>query len=214
MKHIKTLGLLALAAMAVVAFVGTTSAAASTSFTTDALGKKIIETTIENHVFTTTGATTECSNITYTGVTEGAASGGLGFTSTAQKVTPKYEGCTAFGFSATVTNTNCHYLITPGTPGSVHITKADPAGVPCEIHIVVNNVFAKCSVTVTGDQTISGVTTTNGAANDLVVTINSSGIKSHVTESSGLCPLTVGTHEATYKGKSTVQAEGAKLAVD
>jgi hypothetical protein len=207
MKNIKTLGLLAIAAMALVAFVGTTSASATTSFTASATGKKIVETTITNHVFTTTGSNTTCTNITYTGVTEGAASGGLGFTSTTQKVTPKYEGCTAFGFSATVKNNGCEYVM--NAAGSVLITPES-----CTLTILVENGLATCHVEVTGGQTVGGITIANGAANDLVITINSSGIKSHVTKSSGFCPLTVGTHTSSYTGKSTVQAEGASIAVD
>jgi len=207
MKNIKTLGLLAVMAMALVAFVGTTSASAATSFTASATGKKLVETTIEKHVFTTTGSKVECGNITYTGVTEGTASGGLGFTSTKQTVTPDYKECTAFGFSATVTNNGCDYTLTPS--GQVHIEPAN-----CTLTISVSNFFATCHVEVTGGQTVGGVSYANGANDDIVVTINSAGIKSHVTKSSGLCPLTVGTHESTYTGKSTVQAEGAKIAVD
>lgn len=210
MKQMKTLGLLAVTAMALVAFVGTTSASAATKFTASALGKKLVETTKETHVFTITGSEVKCTNITFAGETEGKAGGGLGFESTGQKVTPTYEGCTAFGFNATITNNNCHFLLTPS--GQVHIT-----GVNCEITILVKNVFAECHVHVTNELTIEGLTYEDDPENPgkaITVTINASGIKSHVTKSTGLCPLTVGTHEGTYTGKSTISAEGASLSFD
>jgi len=206
MKHLKRLGLPVVAAMALVAFVGAGSASAATSFTASATGKKLTNSTIEKEVWTITGSNTECSNVTFTGVTEGTASGGLGFTSTGLKVTPKWEGCAAFGFAATVTNNGCDTLTTAG--GLSHLTPET-----CTLTFVINNIFAKCHVEITGGQTIGGSTYSNAVVG-IIVAFNMGGIKAHVTQSSGLCPLTVGTHEMTLKGKTEFRAEGANIAVD
>ena len=202
MKHIKTLGLLAIAVMALAAIFGTASASAAPKFTAGKAGAKINETTLVTHVFSVTGNKTECTNITYTGSTEGTET-------TSQMVTPKYEGCTAFGFAATVTVTNCTYTLL--ATGNV---KVENSGGTCSITIKVNNVFAQCEVTIGAQEIVSGVSYSNGAG-DIVVKVNSSGIKDEVKVSSGLCPLTKGSHtNATYTGESTVQAEGTTTSWD
>jgi hypothetical protein len=207
MKHIKTLGLLALGALALAAFVGATSAAAATSFTASVTGRNLIETPLEKHVFTTTGVTTSCNSVTYTGKTEGTASGGLGFTHTTGRVSPTFTECTVFGFSALVTNNGCTLVLL--AVGSAEISPST-----CTLTILVENAFATCHVEITGGQTVGGLIYANKEGKHIDVTINSSGIKSHVTKSSGFCPLTVGTHKSTYQGKSTVGAEGAAIGVD
>jgi len=207
MKHIKTLGVLVVAAMAVTAFVGVSSASAFTMFNASAAGAAISETTLQTHVFTVTGSEVKCTNITYTGTTGGT-------TTTAQMVTPKYEGCTAFGLPATVTNKNCTYNLTIGTPSgnTVHMERINAAE-PCEITILAKNIFGECHVDVT-EQTVNGITYTNDGGSNIIVDIEASGISDHVTKSTGVCPLTVGTHtNATYTGQSTVSASGASISV-
>jgi len=209
MKHMKTLGLLAVAVMALTAVVGVSSASAFTKFTASKVGAAIEESTITKHVFEVTGAKTECTNITYTGATEALES-------TKQMVTPKYENCTAFGLPATVTVKNCTYNLTIGTPtgNTAHMERVNAAE-PCEITILAKNIFGECHVDVT-EQTVNGISYANGPAGsgDIEVTINATGLSDHVTKSTGVCPLTVGTHtNATYTGKSTVKAAGATLAV-
>jgi len=207
MKHIKTLGLLAIAAMALTAFVGVSSASAATKFTSSVSGAAISETTLKTHVFTVTGSEVKCTNITYTGTTNGTEA-------TEQMVTPKYEGCTAFGLPATVTVKNCTYNLTIG--GSAHMEKVNAAGEACEIVIKASNIFGECLVDVAA-QTVNGLTYSNDAsnANAIIVNINASNISDNVTKSSGVCPLTVGKHStATYTGESTVTASGADLTID
>ena len=214
MKHIKTLGVLVVAAMALTALVGVSSASAFTKFTSSAVGSAISETTLKTHVFTVTGSEVKCTNITYTGSTEGLAT-------TSQKVTPKYEGCTAFGLPATVTPKNCRYNLTVGTEvkegktintSTAHMERIN-AGEPCEVTIVAKNIFGECHVDVT-EQTVNGITYSNDGASAIIVNINASGLTDHVTKSSGVCPLTVGTHSnATYTGESTVTAAGANIQV-
>jgi len=210
MKNLKTLGVLALAATALTAVLGVGSASAFTKFTASKVGATIEESTIENFVITMTGAKTECSNITYTGVTQALES-------TSQMLTPKYEGCTAFGLPSTVTNEGCTFNLTIGTPtgNTVHLEPVPPA-TTCTIKIVSKSIFGECLVEIPGPQTIGGFTYANGPAgsNDIVISINATGISDHVTKSSGVCPLTVGTHtNGTWTGKSTYKISGGSTQV-
>ena len=204
MKHIKTLGLLAVAVMAMAAVFGTASASAA-KFTASAGGLNLKTETLENHVFTVTGSNTQCKKITFAGKTEGTET-------TSQSVHPTYSECTAFGLPATVSVTNCKFVLT--ADGISHLVKTDtsPGAEACAIHIEASSIFGKCKVTVT-EQTNEVTYSTNGAHID--VTIHDLKVSDHVTESTGVCPLTVGTHtNASYTGKSTVQAEGGTIAWD
>jgi hypothetical protein len=206
MKHMKTLGLLAVALMALTAVFGVSSASAFTKFTTNVKGAEIEEETLEEHVFTVTGATTKCKNIGYEGKTEGLEV-------ESQMVTPSYKECTAFGLPATVTVNNCTYNLSAS--GNTEIV---PVGEKeCSITILASSIFGRCHVDVTPQTILAGLTwgnTTTGLAMDVHVTINATIKKIHVTESTGVCPLTVGTHETgTYTGKSTVKVKGGELTV-
>ena len=218
MKHIKILGILVVAAMALTAVVGVSSASAFTKFTSNKVGAAIEETTLATHVFTVTGSQVKCTTITYTGSTEALES-------TSQKVTPKYEGCTAFGLPATVTNKNCRYNLTVGTvteiiekelvttnTSTAHMERVNAAEA-CEIVIKASSIFGECLVDVP-EQTVNGLTYSNDGASAIKVNINASGISDNVTKSSGVCPLTVGKHtNATYTGESTVTAKEASIQV-
>jgi hypothetical protein len=210
MKHIKTLGLLAVAVMALTAVFGTASASAVPTFTASSAGLNLETATTKEHVFTVTGSEVKCKKITFAGTTEG--------TDTAsQAVHPTYGECTAFGFAASVTPTNCKFVIT--ADGEVHLVKTDTsAGAEaCTIHIEVNNALAKCKVTVT-EQTIPKAITfipTTTPTSELHLVINTSAVADHVTESTGFCPLTVGTHtNAVYTGETTVKAAGGTIGWD
>lgn len=208
MKHIKTLGLLAVAAMAIAAFVGTSSASAEFpgSFTaTGGAGKKLETSKVAQHVFTVTGSEVKCNKVTFTGNTEGAET-------TSQMVTPAYEECTAFGLPATVTNNNCTITLTATTNAAghavAHLERVDPLK-PCEMTILAKSIFGECHVDVT-EQTITGLHYLNNPnPEDIVVQVTAENMTDHVTKSTGVCPLTVGTHtNAKYTGEETVQATG------
>jgi len=217
MKRLNTLGLLAVAAMAIAAFVGTTSASATTSgsFTsTEGAGKALVTEKITQHVFTVTGAKTECKKVTFTGSTEGAET-------TSQSVTPDYKECTAFGLPATVTNTNCKIKLTATTDkegghAEAHLEQANTAeGQPaCQMQIVAKNIFGECVVDV-NPQTVKGIHYVNNASPEDVKVQVTSGetMKAMVTKSTGVCPLTVKVPAeehvtASYTGEETVQATG------
>jgi len=197
MKHIRILGLLTLAAVAMTAFVGTSSSSAA-KFTAGKVGAKIGETTIWNHVVTVTGSSTSCSEISLAGSTEALEK-------ETQKLVPSYAGCTAFGFSASVNTFGCTYTFAAN--GFVTLSGCTSGG----ITVTVNNIFAKCVVQIP-NQTFIGVFYTNGVG--LYVTFNSF-LSDEVKESSGLCPLTVGKHSnASYTGESKLLAEGTYLSWD
>jgi len=195
----KIYGLLALTATVLAAFIGPASASAA-QFTAGKSGAKIAETTLVKHVFTVTGSKTECSEIGFTGTTESTEGSN-------QRAVPSYGGCTAFGFGATVTNSGCTYNASAAGTATLE-------GGSCTMTVQVNNAFAKCKSVVKAQGGLSGVSYSNGAG-DVVGKANVTGVADEVTESSGLCPLTVGKHtNATLTGESTVQAEGTTVSWD
>ena len=209
MKPIKTPGILVAAAMALSAVLGVSSASAFTMFNSDKVGATLAETDLKASVLTITGSETKCTNTTYTGSTEG-------LTTTSQKLTPKWEGCTSFGLPSTFTNNNCRFNLTIGTPSgnTIHLERID-ASKPCELTKVSKSIFGECHVQTT-EQTIGGVTYLNdpSKAGAIIVYINASGITVHVTKSTGVCPLTVGTHTTvTWTGEMTFTASGANISV-
>ena len=207
MKQIKMLGLLSFAVMALTALFGSASASAAPKFTASAAGLKLKTTTLENHVFTITGSSLECKKINFEGTTEGTET-------TSQALHPSYGECTAFGLPSTVAVTNCKLVLT--ADGTVHLAKTDtsPGAEACNIHIESSSIFGKCKVTIT-EQTIGAAITFVPTSSVDIHEIWHITLSTHVTESTGVCPLTVGTHtNATYKGKSTVQAEGGTISWD
>ena len=204
MKRLNTLGLLAVAALAIAAFVGTSAASATTSgsFTSAGAGNALETSVIKQHIFTVTGSEVKCNKVTFTGSTEGTET-------TSQKVTPDYKECTAFGFAAEVTNSNCVIKLTATTGGIGGHAEAHLEGTNCKITIKVDNVFAKCHVDVFA-QSVKGIHYSPGANSDVVVSVTSGAtMAAQVTESKWLCPLTVGTHNnASYTGEETVRAPG------
>jgi len=204
MKHMKTLGLLAVAVMALAAIFGTASASAA-KFTAGKVGAKLTTETKVNHVFSVTGSNVECKSIAFEGSTEALET-------ESQIVHPSYKECTAFGFAATVNVINCKFTLQSNQ--TVTLKKTDTIN-KCRITIVVNNVFAQCEVEV-GEQSIAGAVSYSNGAGDINVKVNgSANIADTVLKSSGLCPLTVGSHSNShYSGESTVKAEGTTITFD
>ncbi|HEU4598527.1 MAG TPA: hypothetical protein VFS26_02155, partial [Solirubrobacterales bacterium] len=102
MKHLKTLGLAALAVVALTAFVGVSSASA-TEFHSDP-GVALNGVQVNTHVFNVTGSEVKCNTVSFNGT---ASANG---TSTIQKVHPAYSNCKAFGIINAVIHTDgCEY---------------------------------------------------------------------------------------------------------
>ena len=205
MNDLKKLGLVVLSAMAFTAILGFSSASAATKFTASKVGAAIETVVLQQPVFTVTGAQVKCTDITFTGSSEALES-------TAQMVVPRYEGCAAFGLPATVTVENCTYNLT--ATGQAHLEPIS-AGKTCNILANASSIFGECLLELTGPQTLSGVSYANDGASAVDLTLNFSGISDHVTKSSGVCPLSVGTHtNATTTAQFKVTLSGAATQVD
>jgi hypothetical protein len=203
MKRSKTLGLLVIAVLATTAFFGSASASAS-KFTASKTGASLTETTLTKHAYTITGSKVECSEYNIEGKTEALESEQISWI-------PSYSGCTAFGFAAQLTNDNCRHISRANGD-----TIKEPANImfACTTTMHVANAFAHCMVVVKSQTVTSSASYTNGEG-DVKVKYNSTGMHAEVTESTGLCPLTVGTHtNATYTGESTIQVSGGTLQWD
>jgi len=214
MKSIKTLGLLAISALALVAFVGTASASASV-FKAGAVGKKLTTVTLSQHIFKITGAEVKCSLSDFEGETEALES-------ESQTVHPVYKECEAFGFKegVSVTTTGCEYTFNANTTpemGAVTVKNCGTeAGGEKGVLIKVNiPLLATCEVLVPDQEIPNAVSYANNAG-EIKVKATAIGIKSNVVKSTGLCPLTTGLHEGaekggTYTGESEVSAEGTTI---
>jgi hypothetical protein len=205
MRNIKMLGMLAVSAMALAAFVGTTSAMAEKpgTFTFSKVGEELQHTELENHILAYTGAETDCATIDFNGVTS---------SKTEQVVVPSYKECEAFGFAEAVVDTDsCVYTFnatTTDTPGHAAVNLSDCSNATRGIQISVNvPFFATCVVDIPEQSIDRAVRYTNVNAKSLRVDWTASNIMLDVTTSTGFCPLTTGTHSGadggSYKGAST-----------
>ena len=204
MKHIKTLGALIVAAMALMAVVGISSASATTSgsFTATA-GKSLSTKVVKAPAFTITGSEVTCNKVIFTGSTEGAET-------TSQTVTPKFEECggpTLF----TIINNGCVIKFTATTNQSNGHAEGHLEGTNCTITMLTKTIFGECHIELT-PQTIAGVhyIADPGDPNSIIVQFTPGAtLTDHVTRSTGFCPLTVGTHtNASWTGEVTVTASG------
>jgi hypothetical protein len=204
MKHLKTLGLLAVAIAALTAFVGVSSAAAAEFHSSGGAGVKVTGTQATSHKFTVTGSSITCTTATFTGTTAAA-------TSTTQTVHPEYSGCTAFGFvGATVNTEGCLYHFDSNS-ANVKLSGCTSGG----ITVTASSAFGKCVMDVPNQEGINGQSfATAGTAPNrhITVTTNSSNIKVKVTTSTGICPLTVGEHSnGIYTGTTTVKPASGEI---
>ena len=200
---IKALGLLAMAVMALSAIFGSASASAS-KFTASKVGASLTESTLVQHIYTITGSSVKCTNYTIEGKTEALESEQISWI-------PSYSGCTAFGLPAQLTNDNCRHVSRANGD-----TYKEPVNImfSCATTIHASNIFGKCMVVIKGQTVLGAVSYTNGEG-DIKVKNNSTGMHAEVTESTGVCPLTVGTHtNASFTGESTIGVSGGTLQWD
>lgn len=203
MRKNKILGLLAVAAISTSVCAGTASAS---QFEAGEIGKAISATTLEPHIITLTGSKVECTTAKFEGVTEW-------FGGETQKVHPVYEGCKVFGLSSgvSVSTKGCDYEFNANTTESMGSVKiVDHAGETCNgIVITADPIFTTCTAVVPKQTISSAVGYTNNSGN-IAVQVTASEIAVNVTASSGLCPLTTGSHSGegggTYTGASEVSA--------
>jgi hypothetical protein len=217
MKYAKILGLAAVAAMALAAFVGVASASAATEFHQTQSESVLHGAQMTSHVFSVEGSEVTCTTAVFTG------KAGPLFSESTQTVHPEYSGCTAFSIAgATVNTAGCNYKFSSvtslggGTEAPVELTGCT-AGF---INITVEAPFglAKCVVHVPNQKGINGQTYANkvitGPKSVVEVTTKSNNIKTNVITSTGFCPLTAGKEPlSTYNGTSTVEGNGGASAL-
>jgi hypothetical protein len=204
MRNIKMLGLLVVSAMALVAFVGTSSASA-TAFTAGGAGETLNDTTLEDHVFTVTGAEVECETIDFVGTTTGVSA-------ETQTVSPAYDDCEAFGFAeAQVVENGCDYTFksaTTGSPGHATVNVEGCTDKTKGIQISVNVPFFATCVADVPEQSVDTAVRYTNLSPGVRIDVTAKGIMADVTTSTGFCPLTTGTHSGAnggeYKGASSV----------
>jgi len=205
MKQAKAIGALALAAMALCAGLGVSPASASTSgsFTaTSGGGGKFETTAIKQQIFTLTGSEIKCNKVGFSGIP--------GAETTSLILTPSYGECTAFGLPADVNNNGCSITLSATTDKANGHATAAIAGPICQnITIWAHSLFGECHVEVK-PQTASGIHYSNNVSpEDITVQFTATSLTAHVTQSSGVCPVTKGTHtNASWTGEETVQVTG------
>jgi hypothetical protein len=196
-RKLKALGLALAAVMALAAFAGSASAA---EFHSEVAHTEISGSQVGSAVFTTNAGTVKCTEATYSGTQT------TGVTSTEVTVTPKYGGCTAFGFiGATIDVNGCPKRFTANASPFLHLICFEKS---------IEITTPTCTVTV-GAQTIGlGLTYTNegaGTTRDIRVKASVSGLtytqhnKSFPNCTGGAGTFTNGTYtgEETVKGANT-----------
>jgi hypothetical protein len=204
MKHVKMLGLAAVAATALMAFAGAASASAA-EFHSSAASASLVGNQSTSHKFTVTGGSVTCTTAEFKGT--GAASGH----SATQKMTPTYSGCKAFGFvNATIDMTGCEYNFHAAASGvGTTVDLEGCSGGSAEIKS--SFLGSNCKVEVFNKTGINGITFENQTPRSfLLEKTNSTNIKYKVTEDTGACPLNGGEEASTgkYEGNSEVKANG------
>jgi len=206
MKHFQRIGLMIVGVMAIAAFVGTSAASATTpgKFTATGGKVKLTSSVVTQPVISMTGNQFKCNKNEFAGETTGAEA-------SEQVVTPSFGECTFFGFAVTVETGTCVLKLTATTDkanghAEAHLEKCGASG---GITIKIENAFTKCIVHIK-EQTFKGVHYVNNASpEDIKAQFTVSGIHFETTTSTGLCPLTVGTHtNGTLTGEITFQATG------
>jgi hypothetical protein len=179
------------------------------SFAMIATGEQVGENALQltDHLISGQPASVKCTTAKFTGTEPVIAVEGE------LQVHPVFEGCTAFGSAATITTTNCDYLLTIGaaTAGGWHVT----TDVVCSAGSAIKIVAGNCEVTI-GSQvglTTSEVENSGTEENmDMLLHTNIGGIHYTVAKDGTGCPLsgTGNFSQGDYTGTTTVKAHDAK----
>jgi hypothetical protein len=206
MKHLKTLGLLAVAIAALTAFVGVSSASAALFHSSGGAGVELTGEQATSHKFTVTGSSITCTTAKFTGKTAAA-------TAETQEMHPEYSGCTAFGFvGATVDTAGCQYKFNANS-ANVELRGCTSGG----ITVTASSAFGKCVMFVKNQPGINGQSFSNGtygtpARKDILVTSEANNIHIEIKTSTGICPVAVGTHTTgVYTGTTTVKSASGDI---
>ena len=193
MNQLKTLGLAALAIMALTAMNGGTSAAAAEFHSTG--GTNLTGAQVNAHVFSIEEAELICNVVRLNGIA--AASG----TSSTQIVHPEYENknCTVFEQPAVINTTKCEFEFNANT-NTVNL-RGCTNGV---IEIDVEGAWGHCHINIANQNGINGQKFSNMNTipfRTLTEESSSTNIVANVTVSNLLCPFKAGVHNtASYTG--------------
>jgi hypothetical protein len=213
MRKLKTLGVMLVAVFAMSAVVA--ASASADDFTAE---KNTVTLTGDQDKgldkFTTTVGIVSCNEVKY----HGTATTG----STTVKIAPTYNGCTGFGFPATIHMNGCEYALTlteqkPEVgPTTTTVEIVCPTGKEITITAVAAGT-TKCTVHVPPQTGPSGTTGLKhiewhnvgaGQTRELTGTITITGITYKHTEGTGLGKCTTGHSETgSYNGLATVTGE-------
>lgn len=207
------LGLLAMAAMAAMA----APAASGLEFTagTNTKGEDKFfdldgKSALGDEEFEAFGGKTLCASSVYTGTQT--------LPSSTVSVIPHYTGCTAIGFAATITSTQCTYVFhvekaTEGGGADAFEGKVDivcPPTEPLAIHIYLSegdhtNNSSLCTITIP-NQTVTGVhyKVDTGTPHDITVTAVTGAIHGTIHRNSILCPKAKDGSTTETAGKYTI----------
>jgi hypothetical protein len=207
MKNLKTLGLVAIAALALTAMVGVSSASATEFHATG--GTALTGVVGENHhVLTIEGSSQTCNEIAFNGTA--AASG----TSVNQSMHPTYRNCSSFGIVNSVINTHdCVYRFNANL-NAMALENCSSATGTGPITIVALSSLGNCRTEI-ADRSANGVAINQAINNQTFINMGTTGsntatltwnsaannIVANVTESNGICPINTGT-------KNTVEYDG------
>ena len=193
MKHLKNLGLAAMAVAALNAMAGVSSAPAAEFHS--AGGTTLTGEPTTNHIFEVTGQIVACNSTTFMGT---AASSG---TSTTQNLHPEcHGGGTGFGLPAGILTAGCEYEFNANT------NTMNLHGCTNGIDIDSSNIFGHCHVNIPNQNGINGQTFSNmgstaGGTATLTWTTAATNIDENVNVSNGVCPLETGFHaNSNYNG--------------
>jgi len=138
---------------------------------------------------TTTGTSSTCTTVKFSGTTEATAS-------TTQKLHPEFSECTSFGFLGSTFNTlGCQFTFHTQT-GTFDLADCTNGA----IIIITSSAFGKCVMEIPNQNGINGQSWATGGTSpnrDILWTMNSTNIKDRVTTSTGICSLAVGEHTNT-----------------
>lgn len=203
MKHLKTLGLVAVAIAALTAFVGVSSASAA-QFKSSSSPVMLFGEDTGNHVFKVDGQSVTCKKAVFEKASLATPA------NVVTGVTAAYNECTAFGFAgATVNMGNCTYEFQqPNATLNGKVAFRCTSGTAK----VFSSVFgSECEVTIgeASNTSLSNVSYANNATG-VTITAGVTGITANKIKDNGLCPLsgTGSTANATYEGPTNVNGTG------
>jgi hypothetical protein len=191
-RHLKILGLIAMAVLAI-GVISASAASAAPKFTSTGTPTTIHGVQATTNVLTINGGELECESVTFEGTVTGTEAASI-------TVHPTFGGCLAFGRAAEITTTGCNFVL----------SATGTAEIECEAgkKIIIHVPSGPCTIEF-GPQMLgaSSVSFTNGGTkgsttSTVTVTANVTGIT--YTSTGGACGAS-GTN-GTYTG--TVLAKG------